>query len=206
MAAQHRERQRADKGGPADQVTSLHQEQHPWHMSRDKGKRANTQRDAPQKKDKREGTIRHLQHTLAAADFRRDSLHNSVLNSQSWLVFIGRGGSCLSGQDQDARQLVHAHGSSSTKHLVQQWLTIYEGMARPELNYCTSRPHVPQCCQHPAAPQAQDVSHSKNQGQSDVPQGLSKTKTGHTSRRGCTGSRGKEEGFESSKEGSFQET
>eukprot|EP00983_Pelagomonas_calceolata_P075299 1152941-Pelagomonas_calceolata.AAC.1 len=44
----------ADKGGPADQVTSLHQEQHPWHMARDKGKRANTQRDAPQQKDKRE--------------------------------------------------------------------------------------------------------------------------------------------------------
>eukprot|EP00983_Pelagomonas_calceolata_P040358 1137578-Pelagomonas_calceolata.AAC.1 len=52
MAAQHRERQRADKGRPADQVTALHQEQHPWHMARDKGKRANTQRDAPQKKIK----------------------------------------------------------------------------------------------------------------------------------------------------------
>eukprot|EP00983_Pelagomonas_calceolata_P013512 432215-Pelagomonas_calceolata.AAC.1 len=74
MAAQHRERQKADKGGPAGQVTSLHQEQHPWHMARDRGKRANTQRDAPQKKDKRERerTIRHSQHTLAAADFRRD--------------------------------------------------------------------------------------------------------------------------------------
>eukprot|EP00983_Pelagomonas_calceolata_P053431 1143288-Pelagomonas_calceolata.AAC.5 len=55
MAAQRRERQRADKGGPADQVTSLHQEQHPWHMASDEGKRANTQRDAPQKKGKREG-------------------------------------------------------------------------------------------------------------------------------------------------------
>eukprot|EP00983_Pelagomonas_calceolata_P016428 518663-Pelagomonas_calceolata.AAC.1 len=54
MAAQHRERLRADKGGPADQVTSLHQEQHPWHMARDIGRCANTQRDAPQKKDKRE--------------------------------------------------------------------------------------------------------------------------------------------------------
>eukprot|EP00983_Pelagomonas_calceolata_P015215 483638-Pelagomonas_calceolata.AAC.1 len=53
ITAQHRERQRADKGGPADQDTSLHQEQHPWHMARDNGKRANTQRDAPQK-DKRE--------------------------------------------------------------------------------------------------------------------------------------------------------
>eukprot|EP00983_Pelagomonas_calceolata_P098190 1158320-Pelagomonas_calceolata.AAC.4 len=52
MAAQHRERQGADKGGPAHQITSLHLEQHPWHMARDKGKRANTQRDAPQKKIK----------------------------------------------------------------------------------------------------------------------------------------------------------
>eukprot|EP00983_Pelagomonas_calceolata_P027963 876760-Pelagomonas_calceolata.AAC.2 len=52
MAAQHEERQGADKGGPADQVTSLHQEQHPWHMARGKGKRVNTQRDAPQKKIK----------------------------------------------------------------------------------------------------------------------------------------------------------
>eukprot|EP00983_Pelagomonas_calceolata_P091066 1157497-Pelagomonas_calceolata.AAC.11 len=51
------ERQRADKGGLSDQVSALHQKQHPWHMAFvvkwDERKRAETQR-APQEKDKRE--------------------------------------------------------------------------------------------------------------------------------------------------------
>eukprot|EP00983_Pelagomonas_calceolata_P010905 353069-Pelagomonas_calceolata.AAC.1 len=54
MAAQHR---REESGTRADQLTklALHQKQHPRHMARDEEKCANTQKDAPQKKDKREG-------------------------------------------------------------------------------------------------------------------------------------------------------
>eukprot|EP00983_Pelagomonas_calceolata_P080447 1155150-Pelagomonas_calceolata.AAC.2 len=49
--------QERKSGTRADQLTifALHQKQHPWHMARDERKRANTQRDALQEKDKREG-------------------------------------------------------------------------------------------------------------------------------------------------------
>eukprot|EP00983_Pelagomonas_calceolata_P046599 1140261-Pelagomonas_calceolata.AAC.1 len=65
--------------------------QHPWHMARDERKCANTQRDAPQKKDKTESLWKspskiqvtlhtldhdsstiHVQHTLVAADSCHD--------------------------------------------------------------------------------------------------------------------------------------
>eukprot|EP00983_Pelagomonas_calceolata_P046431 1140166-Pelagomonas_calceolata.AAC.5 len=51
--------------------------QHPWHMARDEGKHANTQRDAHRRKIKFNN---HVQHTLVTAALR----HGIVVKLKPW--------------------------------------------------------------------------------------------------------------------------
>eukprot|EP00983_Pelagomonas_calceolata_P087930 1157074-Pelagomonas_calceolata.AAC.3 len=108
MAAQHRERQRADKGGPADQVTSLHQEQHPWHMARGKGKRANTQRDVSQKKIKESGSMEKSQQNTRRKD--RTGKEREDRAGQNMRKGKGKGGKGKKGQNWNERKIYIGSG------------------------------------------------------------------------------------------------